>query len=131
MTTINAIANRIGLRAEVVMVNNNPNMPDFEGDHWKVTLRRNGPRRSMTVPFSRGYAISREHDGKEVLSCLLSDAISIQGCDFEDWCCELGFDSDSRKAHRSYKATERQSAKLRRFLGEDLYEVLMEDGFQD
>lgn len=59
MTTINAIANRIGLRAEVVMVNNNPNMPDFEGDHWKVTpvleprgLRK--PRPALGASISPG-----------------------------------------------------------------------------
>lgn len=86
--------------------------------HWKVRLRYG--RRSMTVPFSQGGAWDRHPTATDVLECLISDASSMwDGQDFENWCAEIGYDTDSREAERTYKAVERQTAKLRRFLGDD------------
>jgi hypothetical protein len=103
----------------------NPGKPDFDGDHWKVTLKR--PGRRMTLVFSKGYG----HKGTPptvagVLDCLQSDARIAEECaSFEDFCSYLGYDSDSRKAEKIYKALKRQAAKLRTFLG-DLFEEFLD-----
>jgi hypothetical protein len=63
-----------------------------------------------------------------VLDSLASDAAGYENSpDFGDWCGEYGYDEDSRKAERIFKDVERQSAKLKKFLGDDLYETLLWD----
>jgi|SRR5882672_3289550 len=100
----------------------NPNMDDtsHDMDHWSCKFRRAGSARVMTVIFSMGSG----HHGKaptacDVLDCLASDATGCDGRSFEDWCGDYGYDTDSRKAERTWKATVRQSAKLQQFLGDD------------
>lgn len=98
-------------------------------DHWKCRLVRRATdrRHSLTIVFSMGYG----HRGKapkvaDVLECLSSDASTvINAGSFEDWASELGYDSDSRKAQRTFDQTDRQTTKLRRFLGESIFEQLL------
>jgi len=117
--------NRITLTAERCEAN--PNMDSQDMDHWKTVLRI-GNRR-MTVYFSKGYG----HNGKapkadEVLGCLASDSAAIENTrSFEDWCAEFGYDSDSRKAEKTFKVCEHQAKRLRSFLGEDLFNTLIWD----
>lgn len=88
----------------------------WQHNGWTVTLRYAGRR--MTVDFYTGQAAG-EPDAAGVLECLCSDACTVENArSFEDWCCELGFDSDSRTAERLYKASVRQTEALRRFLGD-------------
>jgi hypothetical protein len=102
----------------------NPNMPDSQDmDHWKVTLRR--PGHSMTTYFSMGYG----HNGKapkaaEVLDCLASDANGASDS-FEDFCSNFGYDEDSRKAEKIYKACQHSAARLSNFLGSTRYDDLL------
>lgn len=115
---------RISIRCE--WVDSNPNMSEkFEGTHYKVTLRRDRPHRQLTTYFSMGYAHTEEPSAADVLYCLASDA---SGADqsFEDWTDDYGYDPDSRKAERTYKAVVKQSKALRRFLGEELLEELLQ-----
>ena len=121
--------NRISMTAE--RTDRNPNIEDSRSmDHWKVTLgiRRHQARpRQMTLVFSQGYG----HHGAEpkvssVLDCLASDSASIENAQgFEDWASEFGYDPDSRKAERAFKACEHQAKRLRNFLGDDLYDQLL------
>lgn len=113
------------ITADVVAADTNPHMDDdrLPMDHWRVTLRR--PRSKMTVYFSMG----RGHNGKEptvgaVLDCLASDSSNI-GDSFEDWCADYGYDTDSRKALRTFNMCRRQAERLRKFLGTDAYEALI------
>jgi hypothetical protein len=112
----------------VVRIANNPHMTsDQPMDHWSVRLRCHLCRRVLTVAFSMGIG----HHGKaptaaEVISCLADDASSVENAsDFADWCSELGFDEDSRKAKRTYDVCVRQAAKLKAFLGPDAYDQLL------
>lgn len=104
------------ISAEVSRTNINPNMEDsLSMDNWRVTLKASG--RKMTVYFSKGKA----HKGAaptadEVLECLAMDS-SYDGYQFEEWCNELGYDTDSRKAHRTHQVCMRQSERLRKFMG--------------
>jgi hypothetical protein len=109
-------ANGITMKAD--RTDSNPSMEDFNGDHWKCVLKMGGKR--MTVVFSMGYG----HNGKapkaaDVLDCLCNDATGLDNSSgFEDWCSEYGYETDSRKAERTYKTIERQAKRLKHFLGE-------------
>lgn len=99
---------------------------DFkQSDPWKVTLRMNG--RQMTIPFFKGYGHGgAEPTAEEVLECLISDYSGWDSAnDFEDWASDLGLDTDSRKAERTYQQVEKQSRKLKNFLGQALIDDLM------
>ncbi|MHC4429759.1 MAG: hypothetical protein ACYS0D_14330 [Planctomycetota bacterium] len=102
-----------------------PQEGDWEADafHWKVTLRCNGRR--LTTEFHQGSAHTSEPTAADVLSCLVSDAASVEYEDsFEAWAESLGYDTDSRKAERTYKACTRIRDRVRRFLpNHDLYDL--------
>jgi hypothetical protein len=92
-----------------------------DADPWTVTLHRSG--QTLTVPFFTGQGLrERMADGptaRDVLECLLSDAATVDnGQSFDDWCAELGYDSDSRRAERTYEACRAQTEQLRAFLGD-------------
>jgi hypothetical protein len=54
---------------------------------------------------------------------LAYDAASIDDHSaFEDWANEYGLSADSREAERIYRTTKRQTARLRRFLGDEYEE---------
>jgi hypothetical protein len=131
-------SNRISLTAEKY-TDHNPLM-EGEGirmDHWKVTLERGSrsvvrsvdditPRR-MTLTFSKGLGHhGAEPTAEEVLDCLASDASGIENArDFEDFCSEYGYDTDSRKAEKIYKDTKHQTERLRKFLGDEAFDTLV------
>ena len=84
------------------------------------TVRLTYKRRSMTVDFWTGAAITAEPDAASVLECLCSDAAGIENArGFEDWAAEYGYDTDSREAEATFRACQRQTERLRRFLGAD------------
>lgn len=91
--------------------------------HWKVTLRRKG--RKLTTEFHQGSAHTSEPTAADVLSCLVSDAVSVeQEPDFEGWAESLGYDTDSRKAERIYEACQRIREQVQRLLPDhDLYDL--------
>ena len=92
--------------------------PDFpQADAYKVTLQYK--RRKLTVPFYQGLAC-KDPTAASVIYCLISDALSVEAADsFEDWADSLGYDKDSRKAEKTYKACVKNQQKIRRFLGTD------------
>lgn len=89
--------------------------------HWRVKLVRtvNGKRRELSTPFSQGSAHVKPPTAADVLSCLLMDARAA-GSTFEDWCADLGYDSDSRKAERVWDACRKIAPKVQAFCGDDL-----------
>ena len=95
-------------------------MDDFSGDHWKVQLTK--PGKSMTVYFSKGYG----HKGNaprlpEVLECLCTDNADYT---FDEFCDCYGYDNDSRKAEKIYKACIKQSKKNKSFFGNTYSDLL-------
>lgn len=109
----------------------NPNMSeDMDMFHYKVVLTANtsgnGHRSQLTTFFSVGSGWKRFPDVLDVLNCLASESASFENAiSFEEWAGEMGFDSDSRKAERTFKAIEKQAANLKRFLGEEAYKELL------
>jgi len=117
-------ANRITLTSEYA--DHNPHMDDSQNmDNYKCMLRRGNAR--MTLYFSKGIGHhGTEPTAKEILDCLASDAAGIENsrsCD--EWCLEYGYNTDSRKAEKTFKACEHLTKRLRTFLGEDLYQKLL------
>lgn len=108
----------------------NPNMDAKDewmraATHWKVTFRVNG--RQMTTYFSQGSAHTSEPTAEDVLDCLASDAASIENAngDFESWASEFGYDTDSRKAERTFLACQKNAQKLENLLSRDSFEQLL------
>jgi hypothetical protein len=83
---------------------------------YKVKLTYQG--RSFTTPFFQGSAHTKEPTAADVLSCVCMDA-SFGEQSFEDFCSDLGYDPDSRKAEQTWKTCVRMAPKVRRLLGKD------------
>ena len=83
-------------------------------------------RRSMTVPFMCGIAYG-EVTTAAVFGSVLRDANSVSSADFDEFCCMFGYDTDSRKAEKNYKACVSMDKKLKKFLGEE-YNSFMNQG---
>jgi hypothetical protein len=89
--------------------------------HFKVRLTRrvDGSRRQLTTVFSQGSAHTSEPSPADVLSCLIGDAFYGRQS-FDDFCSDLGYDNDSRRAERTWRACKATAPKVDRFLGDDL-----------
>lgn len=109
-------------------VDKNPNNPEWrDANHFKVTLKRKGGKQISTF-FSQGYGCSGEPDATSVLNCLALDSSGIENNpSYEDWASEYGYDEDSRQHERIYKSCVTQANKVKRWLGEKLYEELLWD----
>lgn len=117
--------NQITIRCE--LVDQNPNFSDDVAmNHYKVRLRTRRFRRQMTLFYSMGIGHHRAPTVQDVLDCLASDSATVHtAADFDDWCRELGFDPDSRRAERTFHACEYQARKLKQFLGDDEFNKLL------
>jgi len=80
-----------------------------------VRLRFQG--RSITTPFFMGSAHCSEPTAADVLSSLVLDTQCGEES-FEDFCADLGYDPDSRKAERIWAQCHKIAPKVRRFLGD-------------
>lgn len=125
---------------------------------WAISVRRNG-REFYSTEYSAGCAHAPEYKKAkmltaavkaecetgivygtrmipvpppavaEVVSSLLLDASNADER-FEDWADNYGFDQDSRKAERMYRACQETAAALRRAFDRDELAAL-EKAFQD
>lgn len=113
-------------------------------DHWKVQFTRlftspteyhdrlgKSVHHTHTFRLSTYFSMGYGHNGAEpkaedVLDCLASDASTYDNAQsFEDFARDLGYDEDSRMAEKTYKECGKSAAKLKQFLGEDLYGTLL------
>jgi hypothetical protein len=125
---MNEVLQGVNIRMKATRTDRNPHMDDsMDMDHWRCVIRCGSE--SMSLVFSKGSG----HHGaeptlEEVLDCLASDAAGYDNAQsFEDWAGELGYDTDSRKAERTYKAIAKQAESLKRVLSEELYKALLWD----
>ena len=124
--TIKQFIKENGLTMSCEYADSNPNMKDSQNmNHYKVTIKRRFKVfgnyldsrygfKQMTLYFSQGYGVEGEPTLESVLSCLISD--SYCGRSFQDFCDNLGYDNDSRKAEKTFKATLKQTSKLKKLL---------------
>jgi hypothetical protein len=111
------IENNIGI--DVEYADDNPNFIDTKTrmNHYKTVLKMG--KKQMTVPFSMGIGLTHEPTAYDILTCLQLDVWSVtNNGSFEDFCSEFGYDTDSRKAEKTYNIILKQSEKLKKFLGE-------------
>lgn len=78
--------------------------------HWRVLLQRSGAE--LVTHYSQGPALKDDPEAEDVVWSLLSDTSDIEGTAFEEWADNLGFDPDSRKAERIFKACEETLSRL-------------------
>jgi len=101
-----------------------PTNPEYSADshNWMVTFKRG--KKTFIMPFYAGSGWKREDITAEmVLSSLFQD-IPYVDMSFEEFCSELGYDADSRRAERIYNTIIKQEQKLKDFLGEQYKEFL-------
>ncbi len=118
---LKTLCNLRNIRIKSIYGGADPN-PDWDMDHhpYKVTLYRSTPKRQITVPFYMGLAHTSEPTAADVLSCLVSDTTGVDNAiDFDDWCHEFGYDTDSRKAEKTYKQCKFMASKVHNFLPDD------------
>jgi hypothetical protein len=88
--------------------------PIWAKQEWRVTLRHNGKR--MTFPYYGGGAAS-DPSADDVVESLTMDASALSQ-DFAEWCVDLGYDVDSRQAHKTYNACRSIGKRFSRMMGE-------------
>ena len=92
-----------------------------------------GQRRSIDEKenYEKAMAYGRKYrpTAADVIGCLLSDFMSIDS-PFEDWASDLGYDTDSRKAERTYLLVQSQAVTFRRLAGAH-YEKLVKAHEED
>lgn len=128
METIAAFIERNGLAMRATPTDHNPHRaPDDKwahtASHYRCTIRTPLSRR-MVVYYSMGTAHTEPPTLADVLDCLASDASGLGGT-FEEWCGDYGYDADSIRAFKTYHAVKRQTAALKRVLGDAEFELLV------
>ena len=99
---------------------------DHDHDHYcfPVTIRKDG--KSMRIHFGQSLAKgSTPPDEYDIIACLTKDDPGS----FENFCSDFGYDTDSRRAEKTYKAVKAEWKKMLRVFGEgecldDLREIV-------
>ena len=112
------------IKCEDVAENPNIQNDDWQANHYKITLKRG--YQVLTTYFSKGIALDHGVTVEELLDCMANDC-SFSGENFNDWCDEYGYSNDSIKALEIYKTIKRQTRQLTQFLGEKLFNNLLND----
>ena len=113
---------------DVRSVRRNPHMQGQMPRNFECTINfvGRGYHEPLVVYFSQGSAHKKPPTLADVLDCLASDASGVDNAQsFEDWASEYGYDTDSRKAERTYRICEEQAQKLKALLGQDAYNQLL------
>lgn len=89
--------------------------------HNKVTMRNLATRKSATIDFW-GSKMKPNQDSVEglkgALDCITLDISSVECSDFEAFCAEMCYDTDSRKAEKIYNACKKELDKFERVVGD-------------
>jgi hypothetical protein len=92
-------------------------------DIYEITLERNDRR--YTFKFGQSIKCSELREkpsAYDVLSCLTKSDVGT----FEDFCSEFGYDTDSRKAEKTYKAVVDEYNNLKRLYSDEQLSELQE-----
>jgi hypothetical protein len=80
----------------------------------------------IKTPYSQGSGIKETPKIDSIVHCLVLDAGCYECSEtFEGFCAEFGYDEDSRKAKKTYKACKKTAERLPDLFGED-YEQIKE-----
>lgn len=93
-----------------------------------IEFEGRGYHEPLTVYFSQGSAHKKPPTLADVLDCLASDASGVDNAQsFEEWASEYGYDTDSRKAEKTYNICRQQAQELKALLGQDAYDQLLHE----
>lgn len=97
------------------------------GDEYQITVSRGGA--SGRLSFRFWNSLNDAQNGKsptayDVLTCVASDSHTPET--FADFCGEYGYDEDSRKAGKTFKAADTLARRIRAFFSEAELEQLRE-----
>jgi hypothetical protein len=96
----------------------------WEHNAYRVELRHEA--RTMVSPWRQGILCVGDPTVERVLDSIASDCASVENArDFADWCDEVGYDTDSRKAEATYYECREQARKLRAMLGDKAAKELL------
>lgn len=115
MTSMTSLVTRDRVRADVAYGTHVPGEWDPYSHPWRITLRRS--RRQLTVDFYTGPACYGEPTAADVLDCLVSD-VRYGEVSFEEFCSDLGYEEDSRRAYATWEKCRELAPRVRRFLGD-------------
>ena len=122
MTTIKELIEKYNIKINCKYGIKTPydKLDNWQKDSHKYTCVLSIGRKRMTVDFFLGTSYTTDPTSDMVLSGLIEDYTSVLNYDFEEFCDNLGYNSDSRKAEKIYKKCERLKNKLNKFLGEEI-----------
>ena len=86
-------------------------------DIYRITLKRNGE----TYSFKFGQSIANSDYGKTSPTAydVLAALTKYDPENFDNFCSEYGYDTDSRKAEKIYKAVQKEYDNIISLFGED------------
>ena len=93
------------------------------GNHYRITFQREPHRKRFSLSFWNSVNDVQEHkhpSAYDVLTCLQKSDVGS----FEEFCCEFGYDCDSIKALKTYKATVKEWEKVSGFFTPEEIEEL-------
>jgi hypothetical protein len=121
--TLSDLSSKVRFRIENCGRRSIPEGFDPMSSSWTCVLYYG--KRMYTVPFFMGPGCSGPPTVEQVLECLLSDASLGEEGSFDAFCGAVGYDTDSRKAEKSWRECKAVSRRMRTLLGDDFDEFMM------
>ncbi len=119
-------SNDVGMRCRPVTVNGDPTMliaEPWAPQQYSCQLYRANGHGPITAIVGSDNGAPELRDVLDAVAAQAAVADHARG--YEHWALEMGFDPDSRKGERVYRAARRQARLLRQLLGEDQYARLL------
>jgi len=104
---------------------------DWSSDNFNnhmVTVTNTETEQKITFEFWASIVnpvLNSEYDILNAFYCFVGDAVSAKE-NFENFCSEFGYDSDSRTAEKIYKKCKKQLEKLNKIYTGDIYDLVNE-----
>ena len=95
-------------------------------NHHNVTVKNRDNGEYTRFDFWASIAdpeIRTEYDILNAFRCFVDDALAGK-MSFSEFCSEFGYDEDSRRAEKIWKACKRSTEKLTRIYDGDLYDLI-------
>lgn len=94
-------------------------------NHHKVTVKNTETGRQTSFDFWASIANPEVRSRKDLIGafeCFVGDAVAGMN-DFGDFCSEFGYDENSRRAEKIYKACQKATEKLQRIHNGDIHSL--------
>ena len=94
-------------------------------NHHKVTVKNTETGKQTSFDFWASIANPEVKSRKDLIGafeCFVGDAVAGMN-DFNNFCSEFGYDEDSRRAEKIYKACQKATEKLQRIYNGDIYSL--------